>query len=47
MHDSNSLERNADDLRMVQLMSLPSDHLLLHFNPEWHTFLVLAHTGLS
>jgi len=29
------LERGADDLHMVQLMSLPLHHLLLHKNPEW------------
>ena len=29
------LERGANDLRLVQLMTLPSHHLLLQHNPEW------------
>ena len=29
------LERGANDLHMVQLMPLPSHHLLLHWNPDW------------
>jgi len=32
------LERGANDLHMVQLMPLPSHHLLLQKNPEWRTF---------
>ena len=39
------LEQGADDLHMVQLMSLPPHHLLLHENPEWFTFLVPACPG--
>jgi len=30
---------------MVQLMPLPLYHILLHKNPEWFTFLVLAYRG--
>jgi len=29
------LEQGANDLHMVQLMSLLPHHLLLHRNPEW------------
>jgi len=32
------LMRGANDLHMVQLMPLPSHHLLLHKNPEEFTF---------
>jgi len=39
------LGRGANDLHMVQLMLLPPHHLLLHENPEWFTFLVLAFPG--
>jgi len=39
------LERGADDLHMVQLKQLPPDHLLIHQNPEWFAFLVLAYPG--
>jgi len=42
-----SLERGANDLHMVQLMSLPPNHLLLQKNPEWFTFLMLAYPGCS
>jgi len=35
----------ANDLHMVQLMPLPLRHLLLQYNPEWFTFLVLAYPG--
>jgi len=30
---------------IVQLMPLPSNHLLLQLNPEWFTFLVPAYPG--
>jgi len=36
------LEQGANDLPLVQLMPLPPHHLLLHYNTEWFTFLVLA-----
>jgi len=36
------LERGAGALHMVQLMPLPPRHLLLCYNPEWFTFLVLV-----
>ena len=39
------LEQCANDLHMVQLMSLPPHHLLLQQNPEWSTFSVLAYPG--
>ena len=39
------LERGANDLHMVQLMPLPPHHLLLQYNPEQFTFLVLAYPG--
>jgi len=39
------LERGANDLHMVQLMALPPHRLLLHWNPEWFTFLVPACPG--
>ena len=39
------LERGADDLHMVQLMPLPSHHLLHQQNPEWFIFLVPAYPG--
>jgi len=29
------LERGRDDLHIVQLMSLPPRHLLLHYNWDW------------
>ena len=29
------LKQGANDMHMVQLMSLPSYHLLLHQNPQW------------
>jgi len=29
------LKRGANDLHMIQLMPLPSHHLLLHYSPEW------------
>jgi len=35
----------ANDLHMVQLMPLPPHHLLLQYNPEWFTFLVLTYPG--
>ena len=41
------LERDADDLHMVQLMPLPPHHLLLQQNPEWFIFLVPAYPGCS
>jgi len=28
-------------------MPLPPDHLLLRYNPEWFTFMVLAYLGCS
>jgi len=28
------LQRAANDLHMAQLMPLPADHLLLHYNPD-------------
>jgi len=34
-------ERGATDLHLVQLMPLPSCHLLLHQNRDWFNFLVL------
>jgi len=34
-------DRGATDLHMVQLMPLPSCHLLLHQNRDWFNFLVL------
>jgi len=37
------LEQGANDLHMVQLMPLPPHHLLLQYNPEWFTFLVLGY----
>jgi len=41
------LERDANDLHMVQLMPLPPRHLLLQQNPEWLTgiLLVTAYPG--
>ena len=39
------LERGANDLHMVQLMPLPSHHLLLQQNPEWFILLVPAYLG--
>ena len=39
------LERDAIDLRMVQLMPLPPHHLLLQQNPEWFILLVPAYPG--
>ena len=39
------LERGANDLHMVQLMPLPSHHLLLQQNPEWFILLVPTHLG--
>jgi len=29
------LERRPDDLHMIQLMTLPPRHFLLHQNPDW------------
>jgi len=40
-----SLEWSANDLHMVQLMPMPTHHLLLHQNPEWFTFLASAYSG--
>jgi len=37
------LERSANDLYMVQLMSLPPHHLLLQYILEWFAFLVPAY----
>ena len=37
------LEQRANDLHMVQLMLLPLHHLLLQYNSEWFTFLVIAY----
>jgi len=42
------LEQGANDLHMVkknmvQLMPVPPHHLLLQYNPQWFTFLVLAY----
>jgi len=34
------LKQGVNDLHMVQLMPLPPHHLLLHYNPEWFTFMV-------
>jgi len=28
-------EQNGNDLHMIQLMSLPPDHFLLHYKPDW------------
>jgi len=39
------LEEGVNNLHMVQLMSLPPHHLLLHKNSEWFTFLVPAYPG--
>ena len=39
------LEPGANDLHMVQLMSLPPRRLLLQQNPEWCILLVLAYPG--
>jgi len=39
------LKRGANDLHMVKLMPLPPYHLLLHWNPEWFAFVVLAYPG--
>jgi len=39
------LEWGADDLHLVQLMTLPPHYLLLHKNPECVTFLVPAYPG--
>ena len=39
------LERDANDLPMVQLMRLPPHHLLLQQNPEWFILLVPAYPG--
>jgi len=38
-------QRGANDLEMVQLMLLPSHHLLIQQNPVWFTFLVPAYPG--
>jgi len=37
------LEQAANDLHVVQLMPLPSRHLLLYYNPDWFN---LSDTGL-
>jgi len=37
------LERGANDLHKVQLMSLPDHNLLLHQNPDWLTVLVTVY----
>ena len=29
------LERDANDMHIVQLMPLALRHLLLHYNPDW------------
>jgi len=39
------LERGANYFDMVQLMSLPPRHLLLHQNPDWLNILALAYPG--
>ena len=39
------LERDANDLLMVQLMPLPPHHLLLQKNAEWFILLVPAYPG--
>ena len=39
------LERDANDLHMVQLMPLPPHHLLLQKKSEWFTSLVPAYPG--
>ena len=39
------LERGADCLHMVQLMPLPSRHLLSHLNPDWFYLSGTAHLG--
>ena len=39
------LVRGADNLHMVQLMPLPLHHLLLHYHPDWFTFLMPAYPG--
>ena len=39
------LERGANDLHMVQLMPLPSHHLLLQQSPEWFILLLPAYPG--
>jgi len=38
------MERGANNLHMVELMPLPPNHLLLHWNPEWFN---LSGAGLS
>jgi len=35
--------KKGNVLHMAQLMRLPPFHLLLHYNPEWFTFLVLVY----
>jgi len=39
------LQQAVNDLHMVQLMTPPPHHLLLHKNPEWFTSLVPAYRG--
>ena len=39
------LEQGANDLHMVQLMSLPPRRLLLQQNPEWFILLVPTYPG--
>jgi len=38
-------EQSAMICTVVQLMLLPTHHLLLYLNPEWFAFLVLAYPG--
>ena len=40
------LEQGANDLHMVQLVSLPPHHLLPQDIPEWFALLVSAYPGL-
>jgi len=39
------LERGANDLHMVQLMPLPSHHLLLNYYPDWFNLSVVSCPG--
>jgi len=39
------LDHGVNDLHIVKLMPLPTYQLLLHYNPEWFTLLVLAYPG--
>jgi len=39
------LKRGANDLHMVQLMTLPPRRLLLQQNPEWFILMVPVYPG--